>query len=169
MDAEHPPKYRDLRALTNQDENASNELVIDWLLRQTPDDEGRESNSDNSTQPSSNLTVVRIENRNFQRSSLLRRVPSPRCFVCNEKISDIFNNSDESNPDDPIYICDGCYESWYSAPVGVLPNALPVPKRNDEANESGASDASTVYSLTKDNKLNFGLAARKRNSFNTNF
>lgn len=211
MDPENapPPRYRDLPPAAAIDENASNEMVIDWLLRQqsaaatahpsagiADEDSLNSSSSDNSTRPSSNLTVVRIDNRNQRRlsmatsapaSSLLRRSSSsPRCFVCHEKISDVFNDSTASNNnitnnnqlDESIYICDGCYESWYSAPVGLLPpttnstNIHKVTRRlrgEDSVETDSSSKSSTVYSLTKDNKLNFASSSpRKRSSIANN-
>lgn len=176
-----PPNYRDI----NLNEADSNQLVIDWLLRKTNSDVGgggdhtaaaeiRSQSIDSS--PSSHLTVVRIESGSHHHKPpptlLLTRLPPSqhqRCFVCDELI----NEPPTSNNDEAIYICDGCYESWYSAPVGLsaaaptrLLNQPPnkqKQKQRDE-NESPETVSSTIYSLTKDNKLKPPPPTRKRNS-----
>lgn len=170
QDMERPPNYKSLSGPLI-DQNDSNELVIDWLLRKT-NNNGNDNESD-VTSPS-NLTVVRLENNRVPSSpppppplsppSALKRFASQRCFVCNQKVNDANANSDSNtNQDEAIYICDGCYESWYSAPAGTTTTKTPAASSSPRQREN-ESPTSTIYALTKDNRLQPNNRGKKNSS-----
>lgn len=168
---ERPPNYKSLSGPLI-DQNDSNELVIDWLLRKTNNNDN--DNESDVTSPS-NLTVVRLENNRAPSSppppppplsppSALKRFASQRCFVCNQKVNDANANSDSNtNQDEAIYICDGCYESWYSAPAGTNTAKTPAASSSPRQREN-ESPTSTIYALTKDNRLQPNNRGKKNSS-----